>query len=223
LDLAASRKRKTVILSAVLGVAVLIAAGAAAGARYLAIHNPWSNADELALADITMDPPTITLAKAQPAEEELLDYPMAPGHPGHASRPERTSHPERVSSARGTQKSPGKVVPAASKPSHDAEGLEIGEADQSAIQSVVAAHQKSLYPCLVAEARRKPGLFARIPIEFAIGNDGKVAKLWIDNPDYKTGPLPECMLKVLQKWPFKPSGSAGATVGLSFTLGKKSG
>lgn len=218
-DLEAARKKKTVILAAVAGLAILIAVSAAVGARYLAIHNPWAKTD--ALADITMDPPTISLAHARAGDDELLDYPLEPtkSGSGHRERSERTT----ASRERGASGA-NKVVPAAGKPGPaDSEGLEIGQADQSEIHEVVAAHQKSLYPCLVAEAQRKPGLSAKIPIEFAIGNDGHVTKLWIDNPDYKTGPLADCMLKELQKWPFKAYAGAGASVGLSFTIGKKGG
>jgi hypothetical protein len=213
-DQQASRRKRTVVLSVVGAVAVVIAVSAAAGARYLAVHNPWANTDALAFADITMDPPTITLAKASTGDEELLDYPFEPGKPSR--RPERPSHPGRT----GDKAHP---TSAAAKPTKDSEGLEIGEADQAAIHEVVAAHQRSLYPCLMAEAQRKPGLSARIPIEFVVGNDGKVSKLWVDNPDFKNGPLADCMLKTLQKWPFKPGGGAGASVGLSFTIGKKRG
>lgn len=217
-DQQASRRKKTILLSGVIAAAILIAVGAAVGARYLAINTPWSHAD--AFADISMDPPTITLAKARAADEELLDYPLEPGKPGH--RGERTERAERGSDrTRGERGNRG--TSSAPRPTTDSEGLQVAEVDQASIHEVVAAHQKSLYPCLVAEAKRKPGLSARIPIEFAIGNDGRVAKLWIDNPDYKAGPLADCMLKELQRWPFKPYEGAGASVGLSFTIGKKGG
>jgi len=45
----------------------------------------------------------------------------------------------------------------------------------------------------------------------------------VDNPDFKTGSLPECMLHELQKWPFKAYQGEQATVGLSFTIGKRGG
>jgi hypothetical protein len=219
-DQQASRRKKTVILSVVAGVAVVIAVGAAIGARYLAVHNPWADSDALAFADISMDPPTITLAKAEAADEELLAYPLEPGATGHRS--ERTRRSER-SSARTSAKAEHSAAPVPAKATTDSEGLQIAQADQGAINEVVVAHKKSLYPCLIAEARRKPGLAARIPIEFVVGNDGKVSKLWVDNPDFKDGPLPDCMLKTLKTWPFKPYAGAGASVRLSFTIGKRGG
>ena len=58
--------------------------------------------------------------------------------------------------------------------------------------------------------------------EFVVGNDGRVTKLWVDHPTYKTGPLADCLLKELQKWPFHPYAGQQAVVGLSFRIGKSS-
>ena len=91
--------------------------------------------------------------------------------------------------------------------------------DRGSIQSVIAQRQHGLYPCFKEEARRQPGLNDRIPIEFVIGNDGQVKKLWVDNPRFQDGPLPDCLLKELQRWPFHPYEGQQATVGLSFTIG----
>ena len=66
----------------------------------------------------------------------------------------------------------------------------------------------------------KQGVPMRIPIEFSIAETGKVSKVWVDNPDFRTGVLPECLLKELQKWPFRASPVGGATVQLSFNIGK---
>ena len=60
----------------------------------------------------------------------------------------------------------------------------------------------------------------KIPIEFVIGNNGKVTKVWVDHPDYKSGPLPECLLRALQQWPFKNYEGEQANVSLSFNIGK---
>ncbi len=48
-----------------------------------------------------------------------------------------------------------------------------------------------------------------------------MSKLWIDNPTYKTGPMADCLLRELQKWPFKSYEGEQATVSLSFTIGKR--
>jgi hypothetical protein len=48
-----------------------------------------------------------------------------------------------------------------------------------------------------------------------------VSKLWVDNPQFKKGPLYECLFTELQKWPFRAYEGERATVGLSFTIGKR--
>jgi hypothetical protein len=48
-----------------------------------------------------------------------------------------------------------------------------------------------------------------------------VAQLWVDHPQLKKGPLFDCFFTELRKWPFKPYTGERATVGLSFTVGKK--
>ena len=85
--------------------------------------------------------------------------------------------------------------------------------DQAAINRVVTATSARSSAACKEEAERRPGLAAKIPIEFVIGNDGRVAKLWVDNPQFKQGPLYECLLRELQKWPFKPYEGERATVG----------
>ena len=75
--------------------------------------------------------------------------------------------------------------------------------------------------CLKEEAERRPDFSAKVPIEFTIGNDGKVAQLWVDHPQLKKGALYDCFFTELRKWPFKSYAGERATVGLSFTVGKK--
>jgi len=95
--------------------------------------------------------------------------------------------------------------------------------DRGSIQTVISQRQRTLYPCFAEEARRSPGLAERIPIEFVIGNDGQVKKLWVDHPRFAEGDLRECLLKELQRWPFRPYEGQQATVGLSFTIGRGAG
>jgi hypothetical protein len=207
---ARGRTRTKQLLSG--GAVLLVAAGIGVAflGRYLAVHTPLSKtADELAWGDIEISAPTIGKAKRKDSDE-LVEYPGA------------TKKPAPVALARnsGTGATPAAASPAAAAPASgkakmdkaDGDGLQVGEVDTGAIK-----------PTLVACIRQiaKPGVVARIPIEFAIGETGKVSKVWVDNPDYKTGVLPECLLRELQKWPFKASASGGATVQLSFNIGKK--
>jgi hypothetical protein len=208
-----TRSRNTRI-GMVVAVCVVVGAGAAAGAGYLAIHKPWADPED-AFADISVEPPTITLASRRPAED-LVDYPTDHDKTGKRVSDRIAERSKSTSSDHKTSTKPGKV----GGDEQDAEGMKTEMFDKSQINGVVAARQKTLYPCLMEEAKKRPGLSAKIPIEFVIGNDGRVNKLWVDNPDFKTGTLPECLLKELQKWPFKAYQGEQATVGLQFKIGK---
>lgn len=260
-DRAAQAKKRTIRMAAVGVLALILVVAAGATAKYLAIHNPWKDADELALADLGFEITVseVTVAQKWVREEELLDYPGAtrPPPPKVAQKP---SEPAAQPAGTGTEAAAQKAVAAVTKPGQAApptpvtppkastgkpsraekklaaattrtpkvndpteepDGMQMAQFDQAAINAVVAAHQKKLFPCFIAEAKRTPDLSAKIPLEFVIGNDGRVAKLWVDNPRFKTGPLFECLFTELKKFPFKPYEGERATVNLSFNIGQK--
>lgn len=201
-----ARKVRNLRLALVAAVAAVGAGGAWAGAQYLAVHNPWRK--DTGEPTITVEPPTITLARARRRDEDLVDYPLDRAVGG--ARPGRT-----VGGRGATPHGPGQP----SEP--DADGLNTApQFDRAAIMAVVAQKQRALYPCFAEEARRAPGLSARIPVEFTIGNDGHVTKVWVDHAQYQEGALPDCLLRELQKWPFRPYEGERANVGLSFTVGR---
>jgi hypothetical protein len=92
--------------------------------------------------------------------------------------------------------------------------------DPRKIQAVVGREQRGLAPCFRAEAVRSPEFRGDVPIEFVIGNDGRVAQLWIDEPRFKDGPLRECLLKALGAWRFDPFPGQRPTVSLAFGIGR---
>jgi hypothetical protein len=200
-----SRNMRLVVVAS---VAVVVAAGAAVGARYLAVHNPFKTDSDDGFG-ISVEPPTIALARSRHSEEELIDY------PGGTKGKARTG-------GTGTRTSPGRPGGSRmSESSADPDVLQVGSFDNDAINGVVASHQKSLYSCFREERGRDPNFAAKIPLEFVIGNNGKVAKLWVDHPSYKSGPLFDCLLKELQKWPFKSYEGENPTVSLSFNIAKR--
>ncbi len=204
-----ARRVRNARLAVVGCVAAVGATAAWAGARYLAVHNPWRK--DTGEPTISVEAPTITLARARRRDEDLVDYPLDRG--GGTARPGKATGPagSRVGGAHGL-----------GQPSEpDADGLNTApQFDRAAIMAVVAQKQRGLYPCFAEEARRAPGLSARIPVEFTIGNDGHVTKVWVDHAQYQEGPLPDCLLRELQKWPFHPYEGERANVGLSFTVGR---
>lgn len=205
---AASKKRRNVAIGITAGVLLTIGGGVVIVGNYLAVHTPGKSSEDLAYGDlISVEAPTISRAKRSVTDEELVDYPGI----GNVKKP-----PTAVA-VRDRPDQP-KKQPKLNDEKDDSEGLQMAKFDQGTINTVVKAHQRTLFPCLAQI--NKPGVMQKIPIEFVIGNNGKVTKVWVDHPDYKSGTLPECLLKELQKWPFKNYDGEQATVSLSFNIGK---
>ncbi len=135
--------------------------------------------------------------RAEPEDIEVPAEPAAPGQPRRAARREAPS-----GSATG-----GDLV--------------VAQYDTSHIQAVVAREQRTLAPCLRAEAQRTPDFAGEIPLEFAIGNDGRVVQLWIDEPRFKRGELHDCLLRTLRSWSFRPFPGERPTVSLTFRVGSR--
>ena len=209
-----SEQKKKLTKGLAIGAGVLVTLGivVAVLGSYLAVHTPnGKTAEELAWGDITVDAPTISKAKRR-VDDELVDY---QGTGGNVKKP-----PTAVATRLPTGTNPPKN-PTGTKPplgNSDPDGMSMGEVDEAGINAVVARNKSSLIPCIKTVA--KPGVYLKIPIEFSIAEAGKVSKVWVDNPDLKDSGLQECLLKELQKWPFKATHS-GNSVNLSFNVGKK--
>jgi hypothetical protein len=194
--------------AAVLGVAllVLLAGGAA---WWLAVKRPWERRSALleSFGDgIAVGAVIIGGDRAAAPEEEFalpeVDAQARPGAP----------HPERRAAAARPPRTPV---------SGEAQGgeLVLAQYDVSRIQEVVARRQNTLAPCLRDEARRSPEFAGEIPIAFAVGNDGKVAALWIDEPRFKSGDLRECLRRRLAEWEFDRFPGQRPVVSLAFRIG----
>jgi outer membrane biosynthesis protein TonB len=92
--------------------------------------------------------------------------------------------------------------------------------DARRIQAVVGREQRSLVPCFRAEAARSPEFRGEVPIEFVVGNDGRVARLWIDEPRFREGALRDCLVQALAAWRFEPFPGQRPTVSLAFGIGR---
>lgn len=208
---ARDRKRRNVKIGAVAAVALVAATGAALGARYLAVYMPWKKAGPI---EISTNAPVIRMGAR--VDEELVDYPGAVPTARPAERPGGRPAAKPLALAAT------KRGPKLSDPSADPDGLQTGTFDLAAINSVVQAKKASLNGCLRAEVQNRPDLSGEIPIEFVIGNGGRVTKVWVDHPALKNGPFKDCLLKELQKWPFAAFEGEQPTVSLSFHLKKRS-
>lgn len=113
---------------------------------------------------------------------------------------------------------PGRPPPAGEASGGD---LAVGASwNEANIQSVVRREQRTLAPCLREEAQRSPDWAGQIPLEFAIGNDGRVARLWIVEPRFKAGRLHDCLLESLRRWRFEPFPGQQPTVSLTLGIGQ---
>ncbi|WP_164014064.1 AgmX/PglI C-terminal domain-containing protein [Pyxidicoccus trucidator] len=222
-----SRKRLKYLGGGAAVMALVLGIGGLQVARSAAVHG-WLGGEE-EFDGIEMEPPTIRLAQARADDEELFEYPTngtrRPDKPATepGTKPASgTTGTGKVAVASTTRTEPKRPPRPAGTVATDADGMEVAQQfDQSAINRVVSGNKSTLFKCFKEEAERSPGLAARIPLEFVIGNDGKVSKLWVDNPQFKTGPLYQCLLSELQKWPFRAYEGERATVGLSFNIGKR--
>jgi len=220
-----ARRLKILGGAAAAGVVVLGIVGVQV-ARNAAVHG-WFGGQDLPQDDFEMGEITIRVAQARADEEELFEYPTGgtrrpgAGEAGTKPAPGATG-PGKVAMA-STTRAPDRKPPRPSgSVSTDPDGMEMAQQfDQSAINRVVASNKSTLFRCFKEEAERSPGIYAKIPMEFVIGNNGRVSKLWVDNHQFKKGPLYECLLSEMQKWPFRAYEGEQATVGLSFTIGKR--
>jgi len=197
--LARRRSRLKAATAVVLAVAVL--GGGGYGAYWLATSKPWLARSAL-LEDfgggIAIASPARIGGGRRASSDVDVDLPAA--EPPGARRGARPAAPSGAATG-------GELV--------------AEQFDTTHIQAVVAREQRTLAPCLRAEAQRSPDFAGELPLEFAIGNDGHVAQLWIDEPRFKRGELHDCLFRTLRTWAFRPFPGSRPTVSLSFRIGTR--
>ncbi len=193
------------------GLVVVVAATAA----YLSVRRPWQERSAL-LSDfgpsVTVDATRVTQGRGRDGAREIAVPDLRP-----------TDGRRSVASAPGTAKR-GAEVKGPVRGDHGAAGARDENAivaarfDPASIDRVVERHKDGLAACVRDEARRSPDLAGAIPLEFAIGNDGRVVELWIDDARFKSGPLHDCLMSALQRLPFEPFSGQRPVVSLSFRI-----
>lgn len=206
-----ARRRRLRGVAVVGGAAALLAVGLG-GAIWLASARPWQKRSELleTFGDgIAISVPArIGGARTRPGAEPGVEEVLVPSEPG---APPRLARPAR--------EKPAAPTPAAGSQRPAQGDLVLAQWDEASIQAVVGREQRSLAPCLRAEARRSPDYRGEIPVEFAIGNEGRVTSVWIDEPRFRRGPLHDCLLETLQRWKFKPFPGQQPVIALAFRVG----
>ncbi len=204
------------------GTVIAIVVGVAG---YLALRRPWERRNALLdgfQVEVTVGAARVARGDARAADGEIA----VPADAGRKEAREREAHPATrrgvVADRRAGTAAPADGAAGANgAPAHGSVtggGLVAAEYDSARIEQVVARSKETLAPCVRDEARRSPDLTGDIPIEFAIGNDGKVVALWIQDPRLRSGPLHECLLGALRRWTFDPFAGQRPVVALSFHL-----
>jgi hypothetical protein len=201
--LRARRNRRAAL--AVAAVAVLLVAAGVGVALRLARSRETSPLLEDFGAGIRIASAARVGVSTRAAAEEEFDVPLEAAPRGAPAR-RRASRPAPSAGPGGGSVEGGELVAA--------------QFDPRKIQAVVGREQRTLVPCFRAEAERSPDFRGDVPIEFAVGNDGRVAQLWIDEPRFRDGPLRECLARALQGWRFDPFPGQRPTVSLAFGIGR---
>jgi hypothetical protein len=202
------RQRLWRIATAALLSLVLLGAGTY-GAYWLATVKPWQKRSAL-LEDFGDGISLVMPARVGGGHHAAAEVDVPVGTP-FATAPGEGSAPRRAQAP----------APTAGKSAASQSAVVVAHYDQSHIQALTQHEQPTLVPCLRAESKRSPDFKGDIPIEFAIGNDGRVTLLWIDEPRFKHGELFDCLLRTLKTWPFRPFSGERPTVSLSFRIGAR--
>jgi hypothetical protein len=112
----------------------------------------------------------------------------------------------------------GRALPAAAQA--DGGELVATQFDAARIQEAVNRQQRTLAPCLRAEAERAPDFAGEVPLEFTIGNEGRVVRVVIADPRLRQGTLRDCFERVLQGWSFDRFPGQRPSVALVFKVGR---
>jgi hypothetical protein len=144
--------------------------------------------------------------------DDMVEVPMDAPSPAPAGAGRGKPAPERRGLAASSRRAPGGAI--------DGGDLVAAQFDERKIQGVVSREQRTLVPCFRDEATRSPDFHGDVPIEFAIGNDGRVAALWIDEPRFRAGALKDCLVNALAGWRFEAFPGQRPTVSLAFRIGR---
>lgn len=202
--LRARRKRRRIVAAA---IAVVLLAGGAVTTAVLLTRGAAGTSKLLEDfgAGIRIASAARVGVSRREAQDDLVEVTLEAPDRGTASR-RRPGRPQQGGTAAQGSVEGGELVAT--------------QFDARKIQAVVGREQRNLAPCFRAEAGRTPDFSGDVPIEFAIGNDGRVVQLWIDEPRFRKGPLEECLRSALAAWRFEPFPGQRPTVSLAFRIGR---
>lgn len=204
-----ARKARTRTAGLILGAVLLV--GGAAGVAFLLRGGGAGRSkllDDFGAGISISAPARVAVARVQPADE--VEVTLGDG-----------ARPSRPAPRPGAQVPPAPGGAAGARPTGAVDGGELVEAqfDAGRIQAVVAAQQRTLARCLRELAEREPGFSGEVPLEFTVGNEGKVVRVAVMDPRLRQGALRDCFEQVLAGWSFDRFPGQRPTVSLSFRVG----
>jgi hypothetical protein len=163
----------------------------------------------------------VVMQKQHRLQREIDDIPIT-GNPPELTAGGSTANGQDDEVALPLPGSPGGI--AAHKPHHvaghpDPDGLTTTHYETSTIIAAELRQKGALIPCIKQELARTPGFRGDVRFSLAVGNDGKVAKLWMDDPQFKDSPLQQCFERVTGGWHFAAFEGERATLSDSFHVG----
>lgn len=182
------------------GVAFLLGRGASGGSPLL---------DDFGAGISIAVPARVAVARSAGADE--VEVSLGGG-------PARASRPVALAPAPGPAAGPGGPA----RPTGSVEGGELVESqfDAGRIQAVVARQQRTLARCLREQAAREPDFSGEVPLEFTVGNEGRVVRVAVTDPRLRQGALRDCFEQVLSGWSFDRFPGQRPTVSLVFRVGQ---
>jgi hypothetical protein len=193
-------RRSTVWRIATVSVLLLGALAVAGGGAFFVVmqrqHKLQREIDDI---PITGNPPELAMgggAAAAGDDEVALPVPGSPAGPAAAR------HPHHVAGHT------------------ESDGLVTAHYETSSLIGAELKQKGALVPCIKQELTRTPGFRGDVRFSVTIGNEGKVAKLWMDDPQFKDSELQQCFERVTGSWKFASYEGERATLSDSFHVGR---
>jgi hypothetical protein len=190
------------VRTAVIAILVVGTLGVAGGGAYtLAVERHHRLQREIDEIPITANPPELSGSDGSTGLDEDVAIPV----PGASANAPRRGHRAPAGAAGGHATT---------------DGLAAINYDKNSIIGAEVRQKPQLIPCIKQELQRTPTFRGDIRFTVAVGNDGKVAKLWMDDSQFKEGRLQECFAQRMAGWHFATYEGERATLSDSFRVGR---
>jgi hypothetical protein len=114
-----------------------------------------------------------------------------------------------------------KAEPPAVVPSEAPVGNEAALPEQppgEQVQKIIRGNLVAVRSCYMSMARTGQARSGKAIVTFAIGADGKPARLQVDAPSFQDTPLPGCVTAQVSRWEFPKSQKGGGQVSYPFVF-----